>query len=414
MHPPARPTTRRAATALSASLLALAIPWGAVAQDESEPPPTGSETDTTAEATEGPAAEAATTVPGRLKQAKHPKGGPGLRVFDIVEGGPGYIAVGGGTPTGLDHQALVWLSDDGVRWQTQPLFGEAALGTMRGVAALPDGGFVAVGHDFEPQTERDELVHAIVWYSADGFGWQRVPADASFPNSMMWDVTSTPDGVAVAGCEAQFHCTVGRVWTSADGFNWELTDDIPMAPYDIAANATGDLVISGEDDGVDLVNGRASAAASAEDWTVRSFATPDSQVRGAASFGEGFLLASTLNDVNDGRTIGSGLEVSMDGIDWDIMQPDALSKILLLDVDTAGDLVALVGQDRSRKNRWPPFIAWTRDLETFAPVALPRKLKVNAFGGEDVRLTDDGSRLFVFGQRAGRPAIWTTTFESES
>ena len=327
MHSPARPTTRRAVTALSASLLALAIPWAAVAQDEGELPATGSDDETTAETTEAPAAVAVATRPGRLKQAKHPKGGQGLRVFDIIEGGPGYIAVGGGTPTGLDHQALVWLSDDGVRWQAQPLFGEAAVGTMRGVAALPDGGFVAVGHDFEPETVRDELVHALVWHSSDGYGWQRVPADDSFPGSMMWDITSTPEGVAAAGCLAGFHCEIGRVWTSVDGLTWELTDDIPMAPYDIAANTAGDLVISGEDDGVDLINGRASAASSSEDWTVRSFATPDSQVHGAAPHGDGFLLASTMVDTDSGGVNASALQTSPDGIDWENLQPDALAQV---------------------------------------------------------------------------------------
>ena len=412
MHPPAGPTTRRALTAMSASLLALAIPWAAVAQDESEPPATGSDNETTAETTAAPAAEAVATRPGRLRQAKHPKGGPGLQVFDIIEGGPGYIAVGGGTPTGLDHQALVWLSDDGVRWQAQPLFGEAAMGTMRGVASLPDGGFVAVGHDFEPETVRDELVHAIVWRSADGYGWQRVPADESFPSAMMWDITSTPDGVAAVGCEAGFHCMVGRVWTSVDGFTWELTDDIPMAPYDIAANTAGDLVISGEDDGFDLINGRASAAASAEDWTVRTFATPDSQVHGAAPYGDGFLLASTMVDATNGGGVNaSALQTSPDGIDWENLQPDALAQVYLYDVDAVDDLAVLVGQDRSHKNKWPPFITWTRDLESFEPLKLPRKLKVNDFYGVNVRLTDAGERLFVFGAYAGRPAIWTTTFK---
>ena len=77
----------------------------------------------------------------------------------------------------------------------------------------------------------------------------------------------------------------------------------------------------------------------------------------------------------------------------------------------ADDLVVLIGQDRSRKNNWPPFIAWTRDLASFEPVKLPKKLKVNDFFGESVRLSDDGTRLFVFGQQAGRPAVWTTSFE---
>jgi hypothetical protein len=299
----------------------------------------------------------------------------------------------------------VWLSDDGRRWRAQPLFGEAAIGTMRAVASLPDGGYVAVGHDFEPETVRPDLVHALVWYSADGYGWERVPAHESFPGSMMWDIVSTPVGVAASGCQAEFHCNVGRVWLSADGFDWELTDGLAIAPYDITADLDGNLVISGEDDGVDLVNGRASAAASAEDWVVRSFASPDSQVQSGAAYGNGYLLVSTLVDVTSGDIEGSALQVSPDGVDWEILQPAALTGIYAVDVDAADDLVVLVGRD-FRQRRSKPYLAWTRDLETFTRVPLPKKLDNAGFEGEALRLTDDGARLFVLGAQAGRPAIW--------
>jgi hypothetical protein len=403
----AGPSARRALPIASALLLTTAWSPGVTAQDGS-PTPTPEPVSPAATGDEQAALKA--TTPGRLKPVMYPKGGLGLRVFDLIEGGPGYIAVGGGTPTGLDHMAFVWLSDDGLHWQSAPLFGDAARGTMRAVAELPDGGFVAVGHDFMPQTQREELTHAIAWYSADGYGWQRVPADESFPGSLMWDVTSTPTGVAAAGCVAGFHCDVGRVWTSADGFTWELTDGIAMAPYDIAANAAGDVVIAGEDDAYDLILGQASAASSAEDWTVRVFASGDSQIQGAAPYGEGFLLVGSLRSTTDGSIIGSALQVSEDGIDWSPLELEELQQVYTLDVDTAGDLVAIVGRDYGKK-RIPPLVLWTRDLESFETVKLPRKLDVDAFGAEDVRLTDDGSRLFVFGTDASRPAIWTTTFE---
>jgi hypothetical protein len=404
MYSPAGLTARQAIPSAGALVMTMAVSATVLAQDGSAEP-------TEMEAAAASEATAPAAIPGRLRQARYPKGGLGLRVFDIIEGGPGYIAVGGGTPTGLDHRALVWLSDDGVRWLAQPLFGDAALGTMRAVAALPDGGYVAVGHDFMPPTERDELTHAIVWYSADGFEWQHVPADESFPGSVMWDVTATPDGVAAAGCLAGYHCDVGRVWTSTDGFDWVLTDDITMAPYDIATGADGNLVISGEDDAYDLVHGQASAATSAENWAVRGFATGDSQMQGAATYGAGVLLVGSLSDMTDGSVIGSTLQVSQDGVEWTVVAPDQLQQVLALDVDTSGELVTLVGREYGTKRGSRPVVLWTRDLETLQTVKLPRKLDTDAFSGEDVRLAADGSRLFVFGADAGRPAIWTTTFE---
>jgi hypothetical protein len=205
---------------------------------------------------------------------------------------------------------------------------------------------------------------------------------------------------------------VGRVWTSTDGYEWELSNDIALAPYAIASNAAGSLVIAGEDDAFDLTGGQAAAASIVDDWSVRVFASADSQLSGATPYGDGFLIVGFLRSPDDGTIIGSALHVSTDGIEWEAFEPGRLEGIALFDVAAAGELVALVGRDFSRR-RSRPVARWTRDLETLQPVRRPGNVTNDEFDVEldGVRLTDDGSRLFAFGVQAGRPAIWTATVE---
>jgi len=388
-------------------LLALTGSGGAAAQDASPDPAAPSQV---------PASPAASGVPdatpSRLRKASVPVTGPGMLVFDLIEGGPGYIAVGGGTPTGLDHHALIWVSDDGATWQSVPLFGEAASGTIRGVAALPGGGYVAAGHDFEPQTERPDMVHLLTWVSADGISWSRGPADASFPGSMALAATSTPDGVALAGCSAGFHCDVGRVWTTTDGQTWAMEDGIAMAPYSIAASDSGELVIGGEDDAYDLVNGQAAVASSGDDWTIHVLGTGDSQVSGLTRAGDGFAATGYLVEPA-GEVLGSMMASSSDGTDWTITEPKQLKHgTVTAGIDAAGDLVVVSGSRYdARKDRTAPIVLWSRASEELQRIPLPRRLDRKTFGTTGVRLRDDGTMAFVLGTEQNRPAIWYSVIE---
>jgi len=386
-------------------ILALAGNAATVAQDDSP--------HASAVASAAPSASPAQAgTPSRLRKADVPRTGPGMAVNDVIEGGPGYIAVGGGTPTGLDHEAFIWVSDDGMGWQSVPLFGAAAVGTIQAVAALPDGGYVAVGTDFVPQTERAELVHLLTWFSEDGIVWTRAAADPSFPGSAAWGATSTPDGVAVSGCQAGFHCDVGRVWTTADGQTWRLQDGIAMAPYHIASTTMGDLLVGGEDDAYDLVNGRAAVASSTDDWTVSIVADPDSQVGGLTDYRDGFAITTTLVE-RGGPIIGSTVATSVDGTEWDVREPKRLADGAVAGgIDAAGDLLVVVGSRYDpEEDATEPIALWTRDLSTFAAIDYPRRLDRSTFGVGGVRLSEDGKMAFVLGTEQNRPAIWYSRIE---
>lgn len=292
-----------------------------------------------------------------------------------------------------------------------PLRGKAAEGMMEGVAALPGGGYIAVGRDFKPPSERAELSRAMAWHSQDGTKWKRVSMDKSVRSALMWDVTATPDGVAAAGCLAGYHCGSGRVWTSADGQAWDLVDDIAMAPYAIAADTEGNLVVGGEDDAYDLVNGQAAVAASTDDWTARVLASAESNVSGVTAYEDGFLAVGTLWDRNDQSLRGSALLRSDDGLDWELLQPEDLGQTAVGDISAAGGLVALVGMEKTKKDRFVPVVRWSRDLEVFEVMELPTEAKPNQTDLAGVRITDDGARVIVFGTERGRPIIWLSSAE---
>ena len=394
MDTPLSSPARRALTFGCALIMVVATT--AVAAAQSEP---AAEPDTAA------AAEAAAT-PGKLKSVKGPKGQLGHRIDGIIEGGPGYIAVGGGTPTGLDHQPLVWLSEDGLTWFEQPLFGDAMVGSMHGVAALPDGGYVAAGYDFAPETVRKDMVHVQTWHSADGFRWQKLPADASYPGSMIWDVTATPTGVALAGCIAGFHCDTGRVWTSTDGMEWDLQDDIAMAPYEIASNTAGELVVGGEDDAYDLVNGQAAVAGSSDGWNPSVVATGDSQIAMVAPWGDGFVASGRLNDRQTQEVVGSAVQTSSDGVQWKVHEPKRLQGVAVSDGTATDELIVLTGIERT-DDGYVPVALWGNDPDEFLALKLPKKSRSLDTEFSGAHVTDDGTRLFLFGTEKGRPAIWT-------
>ena len=154
---------------------------------------------------------------------------------DVIVGGPGFIAVGGGSPGRARSvpRALIWVSDAGRAWQSVPLFGDAAEGTIRAIAPT-ESGFVAVGEGPEG---------AAVWSSSDGIGWQRIPHADVFAGSVMVDVANGPAGLVAVGCEGGIDCATSRSWRSADGITWEaLASPPPGLPLAIEATEDGYLV----------------------------------------------------------------------------------------------------------------------------------------------------------------------------
>lgn len=156
----------------------------------------------------------------------------------------------------VDDKAAVWTSEDGYDWTRIPhqedIFGGLDAVGIHELAA-GGSGVVAVGVDFNEATWEDYQVHpetktnealntgwpkAAVWYSVDGFSWQRVdrfnpefggqpeghadPLDPTGAMSYAWNVVALENGF-VAGGYGQFD---RAIWVSEDGLTWiRIADD---------------------------------------------------------------------------------------------------------------------------------------------------------------------------------------------
>jgi len=136
---------------------------------------------------------------------------------DVTVGGPGLVAVGR-DESGLDGDAAVWTSPDGVIWSRVPhdeaVFGGEREQHMSGVT-VGGPGLVAVG--------ADHATGPAVWTSPDGVTWSRVPPDdAVFSgerDQWMTDVTVGGPGLVAVG-SGDGVSTRPAVWTSPDGITW--------------------------------------------------------------------------------------------------------------------------------------------------------------------------------------------------
>jgi hypothetical protein len=152
----------------------------------------------------------------------------------VTAGGPGLVAVGNDAvnddllnPSG--GYAVVWTSVDGFTWSRVPhdeaIFGDASMTSV--TAGGP--GLVAVGS--VPADDGDGMV----WISSDGRTWSRVPPDDSVLGGAgeqeMRSVTAGGPGRVVVGMEGYHDGSnpsrerspngyVPVVWTSADGITW--------------------------------------------------------------------------------------------------------------------------------------------------------------------------------------------------
>lgn len=153
-------------------------------------------------------------------------GGANSQVMNaVVAGGPGLVAVGydNANPgwAGLDANAAVWTSPDGIAWTRVPdsaVFGDQRWQTMNAVT-VGGPGLVAVGYDGPV-----DKYNAAVWTSVDGSIWARVPPDeAVFGGTgiqAMDAVTAWDGGLVAVGYDRAIGSFEAAVWVSSDGSTW--------------------------------------------------------------------------------------------------------------------------------------------------------------------------------------------------
>jgi hypothetical protein len=311
---------------------------------------------------------ASTPTPFEFERADMPATPAGLELWDVVAGGPGFVAVGGGfADSDETSTTIIWVSEDGRTWQSVPLFGAAAHGVPRAVTATPDG-LVAVGSGCCP----DE---SAVWLSPDGLVWERLPAAPSLAGSVMLDVTATPDGLVALGCSAQLECIGGLAWTSADGRTWSdpiPLDTVDLLPLGVAATESGVLAL-----GTGSAFGDAARVALSPDGTTWASATTISlgggSMEAAVERPEGIVAAGGITDAETGR-VGALIATSDDGAAWVPEQPRSLRGTWIEDLTEQGEGLVLVGW-RSRGGDQVPTAAWTTDLASYQGIDFPRQLK---------------------------------------
>ncbi len=140
----------------------------------------------------------------------------------VTAGGPGLVAVG------FPHRA--WFSPDGLTWTRASVppvppdvypgdNGQTPQVYLDDVAAAGDR-LVAVGG----MMMNDESHQAVVWISADGMTWTDVPLDREvFPlRSSIKEVIGGPDGFIAIGADDPDGPP--SMWTSPDGLHWSRAD----------------------------------------------------------------------------------------------------------------------------------------------------------------------------------------------
>lgn len=143
----------------------------------------------------------------------------------LAVAGNRLVAVGWAT-TGSGQAATAWTSTDGQQWQATTV-DHATAAAMHDVIALPDGGLLAVGQDFDADGEGD----GAVWASDDGATWRRVTVSGidGLGTQALDRVAALADGDLLAvGQEPSGAGTTAHVRRSTDGITWATLDtDLP-------------------------------------------------------------------------------------------------------------------------------------------------------------------------------------------
>jgi hypothetical protein len=138
----------------------------------------------------------------------------GASIYDVVQAGPGFVAVGDSYPAPPPYgsHAVVWVSSDGFAWRRVARVPSVFVNgsAMSRVVSGPQG-LVASGNTEPPNPD----YRSLLWTSRDGLSWRLDagdPLEHGFVNDM---VAVGKRYLAVGSADSS-----PVLWSSADGRNW--------------------------------------------------------------------------------------------------------------------------------------------------------------------------------------------------
>ncbi len=320
-------------------LLAVGLPMLLMGGDAEIPPVEESTTVPTTTATTIPVTTVPVTVPVELStttseapQAVPPPAMTWERVphepifedatiFEVVEGGPGLVAVGAlgdwnifGTPSLAEGgaQGVVFVSSDGYEWERidSPAYAADTYTAMWGVTAGPDGLLVA------PGLYGNDGVH---YLSSDGLAWERLVSggftgDVYGSESGFIGFGEVPRAGGVGSDAALWLSTDGREWTRIedDAFLATEEDDWTVRIVNVAEGGPGIVAI-----GHAGLSGGLGVGLPGVDRMAVWLSADGTQWERLPDLDDTWA-ATISKDPETERLIVSGREIwiSMDGYDW--------------------------------------------------------------------------------------------------
>jgi hypothetical protein len=401
-----KPARRRLRVVLPATalvvggLLTALMGQAALAQGSSAPTSSASASPAPTSSATPPTAAPVPAAPFAWQRAEVPFTKADVELWDVIAGGLGFIAVGGGFAPGEEvGSAAIWVSEDGLSWQSVPLPGDAAAGVPRSITATADG-YVAVGSGCCP----DE---AAVWLSVDGLSWERLPDQPGFADTAMLGVASAPEGIVAVGCSAALECFSGLAWTSIDGRTWSEPLAIDLLPAGVAATSAG-VVALGSTESYD---GSAALALSPDGlaWPEPTVVAAGGWLHAAVEQPSGVLAVGGTTNPRNGRSVGLAA-TSADGLAWEPQDARHLRKVWVEDAAVHPDGWLFVGWQANGYEQSPAAL-WTTDLQVFEPLEFPREMKGSgmlhavAVGEDGVTAVAVGSTVL---NRGVVPTVWVS------
>jgi hypothetical protein len=311
----------------------------------------------------------------------------------------------------VDSEAEVsTASDDGIHWTAGRPLDTADIGSPVGITAVVEGptGLIAVGRFGRGVCGGSPTVD-VLWNSADGLTWTRVPLPADFASSSVYTLDAGSSGYIATGILRDGVTTA--VWVSADGRSWHRAP-LPKGTagtvlVDGATSFAGGFVVSGAQEiqvgcGVSVQVPSVWWSADAKSWTEPTLpgAIPaDATWVSVDRISDHAVLATALMFDSAAQSSSQRVWATVDGRTWKpIVWPASLSRATVLTTgkrglifasptgDFSGSTIATVDQDLTLAT-----LTMSGDLPTG-----PAMMGTTALGPTGVvALSSDGLNLWL-------------------